>query len=72
MQSPRVASDPFALILDPQAVVQAMEASERLRRLHSRVCRPLDRVSATAATPGAAPTDGEADDDAPLDDANGD
>lgn len=44
MQSPSVASNPFALMLNPQSVVQAMEASDRLRRLHRRVCRPLDKV----------------------------
>lgn len=44
MQTPRVASDPFALMLDPQSVLQAMESSERLRCLQSRICRPLDRL----------------------------
>jgi hypothetical protein len=44
MQSPRTVSDPFALMLDPQAVLQAVEASERLRGLRSRVCRPLDKI----------------------------
>ena len=34
---------PFALLLNPEVVVKAMESSERLSRLHSRVCRPLDR-----------------------------
>lgn len=44
MQIPRVASNPFALMTHPQAVVAAVEASERLRSLRSRVCRPLDKV----------------------------
>jgi hypothetical protein len=36
-------ANPFALLMDPQAVVRAIESSERLARLHSRICRPLDR-----------------------------
>jgi hypothetical protein len=35
--------NPFALITDPQSVFAAIERSERLARLHSRVYRPLDR-----------------------------
>lgn len=42
--SPQEASNnPFGLLLNPERIVQAVEASERLGRLHSRVCRPLDR-----------------------------
>ena len=36
-------ANPFALLMDPQAVFKAIEKSERLERLHSRVCRPLDK-----------------------------
>ena len=36
-------ANPFALMMDPQAVLEAMERSERLNRLQSRVCRPLDK-----------------------------
>ena len=36
-------ANPFALLMDPQAIFRAIENSERLERLHSRVCRPLDR-----------------------------
>jgi hypothetical protein len=35
--------NPFALMMNPEGVVQAMERSERLARLKARVCRPLDR-----------------------------
>lgn len=35
--------NPFALLMNPEAVVQAMECSERLARLQSRICRPLDK-----------------------------
>ena len=41
--TPSEATGPFALLLNPEVVVKAMEASERLSRLHSRICRPLDR-----------------------------
>jgi hypothetical protein len=37
------AANPFALLMDPQAVFRAIENSERLERLHSRICRPLDK-----------------------------
>jgi len=37
------AANPFALLMDPQSIFRAIEKSERLERLHSRVCRPLDR-----------------------------
>lgn len=36
-------TNPFALLLDPQAVLAQIEHSERLERLQRRVCRPLDR-----------------------------
>jgi hypothetical protein len=43
MQSAQPVSNPFALLLDPAAVVAEMERSERLARLSSRICRPLDK-----------------------------
>jgi len=43
MQKQGLYANPFALMMDPQAVVEAMERSERLNRLQSRVCRPLDK-----------------------------
>ena len=43
MQQRHPASDPFALMLNPGIVFQAMESSDRLRRLQSRICRPLDK-----------------------------
>lgn len=39
----QIAANPFVLLTDPQAVFRAIERSERLERLHSRICRPLDR-----------------------------
>jgi hypothetical protein len=39
----RTASNPFALLMEPDAVLQAIERSDRLGRLQSRICRPLDK-----------------------------
>ena len=39
----QAAANPFALLMDPQAVFRAIEGSQRLERLQSRVCRPLDK-----------------------------
>ena len=36
-------SNPFALMMDPEAVFAALASSDRLARLKSRVCRPLDK-----------------------------
>ena len=35
--------NPFAMMLDPEAVISAMEDSMHLRRLRQRICRPLDK-----------------------------
>jgi hypothetical protein len=35
-------ANPFALMMTPEAVFAAIEQSERLSRLKSRICRPLD------------------------------
>lgn len=37
------AAHPFAVMMDPQAVLLAVERSERMQRLQRRVCRPLDK-----------------------------
>lgn len=39
----RTPSNPFALLMDPETVLQAIGRSDRLSRLHSRICRPLDK-----------------------------
>ncbi len=46
------ASNPFALMMDPEAVFAALASSDRLARLQSRICRPLDK-------PMVAQADGE-------------
>lgn len=40
MQQPR---NPFELMMNPAGVLEAIERSQRLAELHSRVYRPLDR-----------------------------
>jgi hypothetical protein len=35
--------NPFVLMLDPEAVISAMEGSAALRGLRQRLCRPLDK-----------------------------
>ena len=37
------ASNPFALMMDPESVLAAVARSERLARLSSRIWRPLDK-----------------------------
>lgn len=39
----QLVSNPFALMMDPQAVLAAMERSDRLQLLQRHVCRPLDK-----------------------------
>lgn len=43
MSQPSVAQNPFMLMLQPEAVLAAIEKSERLSRLNRHLCRPLDR-----------------------------
>jgi len=37
------AVNPFALMMDPESILRAVESSERLARLKSHICRPLDK-----------------------------
>jgi hypothetical protein len=46
MTNVQIASNPFALMMDPEAVFAALASSDRLDRLKSRVCRPLDKPHA--------------------------
>lgn len=54
-------ANPFALLLDPQSIFKAIENSERLERLHSRVCRPLDKPVLQVSTDEDDPVDGRFD-----------
>lgn len=38
-----IVADPFAMLVRPEAVLQAIERSSRLGALASRICRPLDK-----------------------------
>jgi hypothetical protein len=42
-------SNPFALMMDPESVLAAVARSERLARLKSQICRPLDKPLAPRA-----------------------
>ncbi len=53
MHRSQLVSNPFSLLMNPHAVLEALEKSERLGQLASRICRPLDKV---LPTPGAAAT----------------
>lgn len=48
------AVSPFAMLIDPEAVLAAVQRSERLSGLQGRICRPLDRQ--TTPTPVESPS----------------
>ena len=56
-----IASNPFALMMDPEAVFRAMAQSDRLARLSSRICRPLDKPVVPKADAEATRADAEVD-----------
>ena len=56
------ATHPFAMLLDPERISREVEHSERLKRLHSRVYRPLDKPLIPKAIAGTAEFDREVDD----------
>ncbi len=43
MRQTQTRLNPFSMMTNPEAIIQAMERSERLKHLSRRVCRPLDR-----------------------------
>jgi hypothetical protein len=43
MHSSTAVSNPFALMIAPEAVFAAIERSDRLARLKSTICHPLDK-----------------------------
>ena len=61
MPQTTIASHPFALMMDPAAVIAAMERSERLSHLESRICRPLDKLPLPSADAETASFDGAVD-----------
>lgn len=65
MTQPAIERNPFALLIDPQAVLAAVEKSERLGRLNRHLCRPLDRVGPATAGQTAEAADVQGDDSIP-------
>lgn len=43
MQHPNLTSNPFSLLMNPEAIHAALAQSERLSQLSSRIWRPLDQ-----------------------------
>jgi hypothetical protein len=56
-------ANPFALMMHPEAVVQAMERSDRLGRLQRRICKPLDKPVIPRTPDDVAAYDHAVDDD---------
>jgi len=44
MQALPNAANPFDMLINPQAILDAIEHSTRLQGLERKICRPLDRV----------------------------
>jgi len=61
MEQPLSAPNPFALLMDPEAVHAALANSDRLSRLHSRIFRPLDKPLIPRADKPTAEFDKEVD-----------
>ena len=43
MDRAAIAANPFALMIAPEAIFAAIERSDRLARLKSTICHPLDK-----------------------------
>lgn len=72
MRSLSTRPNPFMMMMNPEAIIDAMERSERLNALQSRVCRPLDRpLIPKLKAKDLADFDREIDQEADLDDARG-
>ena len=56
MTTTQACANPFVLMVNPQAVFAAIENSDRLARLVSRICRPLDRHAPEATDADTADT----------------
>ena len=46
MHASHHAANPFDMLINPQAILDAMEHSTRLQSLERKVCRPLDKAAA--------------------------
>lgn len=57
MDKSLLVSNPFALMMNPDDVLHAMQHSDRLSRLQRRICKPLDKptIPKTGTEQPAAP-----------------
>lgn len=69
MDKSPLASNPFALMMHPDAVLHAMEHSDRLGRLQRRICRPLDKPLIPRTPDEVAAFDQQVDDTVTPDDS---
>lgn len=53
METTTAERNPFMLLVQPEAVLAAIEKSERLESLNRHLCRPLDRPAPGTARPEA-------------------
>ena len=61
MRTAPMASNPFALMTEPEAVRQWVEKSEQLSKLSQRQCHPLDRAVIRSASAELAAFDAKID-----------
>ena len=61
MTTAALASNPFALMMDPEAVRESIEKSEQLSKLSQRQCHPLDRAVIRSASAELAAYDSKID-----------
>jgi len=54
-------SNPFDMLINPQAILHAVENSSCLRNLKSKICRPLDQAPKPATDGDAAAQGTDAD-----------
>lgn len=71
MNTVQLSANPFAMMIDPQAVITAMDRSDRLARLRRQVYHPLDKPLLARRDAKMAAFDELVDAD-PSDDAAGD
>lgn len=67
MPNAALISNPFVMMTQPEAILQAVERSERLNRLTRKVYRPLDRPLIPKVSKEAVEFDREIDADDSID-----
>lgn len=61
MTTAAMAANPFALMMDPEAVREMIDKSEQLSKLSQRQCHPLDRAVIRSASAELAAYDSKID-----------